>query len=794
MSGPLDHLVVVELAQSMPAAIAGMLLADHGADVVKVEPHGGAFFAHDLTRKSWDRSKRSVELDLAQDQAQLRGLLAGADILIHAMTEREAAKLGLDEASLQRDCPQLVSVAMPGYGKDTPYADRPHGEALTAALLGTMVERSSPFRQGPIYLGHPALHYGQAFLAVIGALAAVRARRNIGTGQQVEASLLDAMIAQSPMNDWWQEEGISYIKKGDAGAMDRFGNTRLITGMFQCGDGQYLQFHTGGPGGFKAAMIVLGFGDRVQTVKGPEMAVPLSEDEYHIARVEVPEAFKQKPRDEWITLLHAADVAALPVLHPAEVLLDPQVEFVNQRVALPDPDFGTIHQAAPAVIFKGTPCAAPRPAPAIGADNGDLAALAARAAPRVAASGQAIKRPLEGIKVVDFSSFFAVGYGGRLLSDLGADVIKVETPGGDQMRPLPDCFDAAQRGKRAIVLDLKQPEALEAAYRLVAQADVVTHNLRPGKADKLGIGFDKLLSINPRLIYAYMPGFGSRGPKSLLKSFAPLVSGWTGLLREGGGEGNPPTRSVFGNEDYNNGFLAAAGILMALEKRAETGVGDYMECPQMHSSLWTTSEHFLDAQKEVVYSFRLDQSQTGINALDRIYPTQNGWLCISCRQDERFAALARVVGLPDDPRFADARARSANDTALQDLLTPYFAAHSSEGAFAALDGAGAACEIVRESSWVRDALWADWAEASNRVIEDKDSMYGHVRTFGSFVHLSRTPGLAVGTAPRLGQHTRQILGDVGYSEAEIDALLTSGKAMQAERVTGRIGGARVSAD
>ncbi|NOW48223.1 crotonobetainyl-CoA:carnitine CoA-transferase CaiB-like acyl-CoA transferase [Novosphingobium sp. SG751A] len=798
MPGPLDHLVVVELAQSMPAAIAAMLLCDHGADVVKVEPRGGNFFAHDLTRKSWDRSKRSVELDieLAADRKALRGLLAGADILIHAMDEDEAAKLGLDEASLKRDFPALVSVAMTAYGADTPFAGRPHGEALAAALLGTMVDRSSPFRPGPVYLGHPALHYGQAFLATIGALAAVRARREIGHGQRVEASLLDAMIAQSPMNDWWQEDGISYIKKGDAGAMDRFGNTRLVTGMFECGDGQFLQFHTGGPGGFKAAMDVLGFGDRVQTIGGAEMRVPLTEEEYKIARVEVPEVFKTRPRDEWIRLLHAADSAALPVLHPAEVLLDDQVEFVGQRISLPDPDFGTIYQAAPAVIFKGTPCAAPRPAPAIGANNGDLASLTARPAPKIATSGRAIKRPLEGIKVVDFSSFFAVGFGGRLLSDLGADVIKVETPGGDQMRPLPDCFDAAQRGKRAMVLDLKTPEALEAAYKLVATADVVTHNLRPGKADKLGIGFEKLLSINPRLIYAYMPGYGSRGPKSLLKSFAPLVSGWTGLLREGGGEGNPPTRSVFGNEDYNNGFLAAAGILMALERRAVSGVGDYMECPQLHSSLWTTSEHFLNADKQVVYGFRLDKDQAGINALDRIYRTTDGWLCISCRADDRFAALGFAVGLPqlaEDPRFATPRARSEHDGQLQALLTPFFAARSSADAYAALDAAGAPCEIVREKSWVREALMEDWAQASNRVVEDLDSMYGHVRTFGSFIHLSETSGFASGTAPRLGHHTRQILGEVGYSEAEIDALIAGGKAMQAERITGRIGGPRVSA-
>lgn len=798
MPGPLDHLTVIELATEMPVAIAAMLLADHGADVVKVEPRGGAYFAHELTRKSWDRSKRSVELDIGEavDRDALRGLLASADIFIHALEEDEALALGLEQASLARDFPHLINVALTAYGKDTPFADRPRGEGLATALLGTMIDKSSPFRAGPVYLGHPALHYGQAFLGVIGALSAVRARRHIGQGQRVEASLLDAMLAQSPMNNWWQEEGISYIKAGDSGAVDRFGRTRLVTGMFECGDGLFLQIHTGGQGGFKSAMDVLGFGDRVSVVKGAaEMSVPLSDDEYHIARIELFDAFKTKARAEWISLFQAADVAALPVLEPAEVLLDEQVDYVGQRIALPDPDFGTIYQAAPAVRFNKSPCAAPKPAPVIGADNGALADLIARKRAALAVEGTPLDRPLAGIKVVDFSSFFAVGYGGRLLSDLGADVIKVETPGGDQMRPLPDCFDAAQRGKRDIVLDLKQPEALEAALRLVATADVVTHNLRPGKADKLGIGYEALAKINPRLLYVYLPGYGSKGPKSLLKSFAPLVSGWTGLLYEGGGAGNPPTRSVFGNEDYNNGFLAAAGILMGLERRALTGEGDYMECPQLHSSLWTTSEHFLNADKQVVYGFRLDKEQMGYNALDRLYRTQDGFICIACRQDARFAALARAVGHAewiDNPAFADPAKRAAQDAALTGILEPYFAALTSADAYALLDAAGAPCEIARETSWVREALWQDWAIDSNRVIENRDSMYGHVRQFGSFVHLSATPGFAKGSAPRLGEHSRQILSEIGYSEQEIDALLASGKAMQAQDVTGRIQ-SRVSA-
>jgi crotonobetainyl-CoA:carnitine CoA-transferase CaiB-like acyl-CoA transferase len=776
MAGPLKSLRIVDASRVMTGAISGMLLADHGAEVIKIEPHGGAFFAHDLSRKAWDRGKASVELAYEDegDRARLKALIATADVFIHSLTTREAARLGLDRDALARDNPGLIVAVLEAYGDDTPMADRPYGESLAAARLGQMIDKASSFRPGPMYPGHPALHYGQAFLAVIGILAAVRARHETGEGQAIHASLMDSMLAQSPMNNWWQEAGLSYIRTADAGAMDRFGHTRLVTGMFECGDGLFMQIHTGGQGGFQAAMNVLGFGDRIQQVSGPEMAVPLNDEEYRIARVEVFERTKTRPRDEWIRLFQAADVAALPVLEPAEALLDEQVEFVGQRVELPDPDFGTIKQAAPAVRFRGAQPALPSPAPAVGADNGSLAALSSRSRASSTSRGGSLRHPLEGIKVLDFSSFFACGFAGRLMSDLGADVIKVETPGGDQMRPLPDVFDAAQRGKRGIVLNLKSAEGLAAAHRLVEGADVVMHNLRPGKADKLGIGYETLSALNPRLIFAYLPGYGSRGPKSLLKSFAPLVSGWTGLLYEGGGEGNPPTRSVFGNEDYNNGFLGAAAVLMALEHRYQTGRGDYVECPQLHSSLWTTSEHFLDADNRVVYGMRLDQGQTGFNALDRIYPAEDGWVCICARDDVGFGALARALGRTDllaDPRFATARARSANDAELGALIAPFFTGKTAAEAFALLDATGTPAEIVRETSWVKEVLHEPWAEATGRVFEDKASIYGHIREFGLFNRLSRTPGVRKGSAPRLGEHTRAILGEAGYSGAEIDDLI-----------------------
>lgn len=140
------------------------------------------------------------------------------------------------------------------------------------------------------------------------------------------------------------------------------------------------------------------------------------------------------------------------------------------------------------------------------------------------------------------------------------------------MRPLADLFEGAQRGKRNIAVDLRTPEGKEAVRKLVATADVVMHNFRPGKAQKIGLGYEDLRLIKPDLVYCYLPGFGSAGPKSELKSFAPLVSGFAGLLYEAAGRGNPPVRRAIGNEDLYNGFAGATAVLPALAHRDATGV------------------------------------------------------------------------------------------------------------------------------------------------------------------------------------------------------------------------------
>ncbi|WP_051193456.1 CaiB/BaiF CoA transferase family protein [Nocardia jiangxiensis] len=773
MAGPLDGLVVIDASWGMPAAISTMMLADYGARVVKLERPGGPVDADSALRKSTDRGKWSVEADLdtPEGRAVAEQLLAGADVFVESFGTGRAEALGLGYDRIHELFPELVYCSVTGYGNDGPLAGRPGYEALLNARLGQMAEQGG-HRDGPIFMGHPTVSYGTAFITTIGILAALRARKLNGAGQKVDTSLLDGMLAISSMNWWWNEKDISYLAR--SGNQKGFGNKRLITDPFQCADGKWLIPHTGGPGSYKRMMDLLGFGEQTRTIAGPEMAVPLDDVELDIARNKVPQAFRSRPRDEWLELFHAADIAALPVLHPEETFADDQVIFAEVAIELPDAEHGTLRQIGPVIRFEKSSPATPEPAPGVGAHNERIGEITRSPLWAPAPVDEAIGAPLQGVKILDFSSYFATGFGARLLSDLGADVIKIEPLVGDQMRPLGDLFEAANRGKRNIALDLRTAEGQEIAHRLVAEADVVMQNYRPGKAEKIGLGYEQLRSINPDLIYAYLPGFGSSGPKSMLKSFAPLVSGLVGLNFEGAGAGNAPIRRVIGNEDLYNGFLGAVTVLLALHHRANTGAGQYVESPQLHSSLFVISEHSATPEGVAVPAHQLDSQQMGLSPLYRLYRTADGWIAIAVFGDAAFGRLASALDLADlaaEERFTSTAARAANADALADLLTARFAELDSAQAFTLLDGNRVPAEIPLDYPIMPELLWEEWAVESGRVVEHHHPEYGWSREVGMVIHLSETPGRFKGGSPRLGQDSADILGELGYSADRVATLM-----------------------
>ncbi|MET0324841.1 MAG: CoA transferase, partial [Ilumatobacteraceae bacterium] len=693
---------VLDLSRGMPGAVASMIWADYGAEVTVVEGPRGGPLRRSHGHSIWNRGKRSLVADLTDSAGRetVRSLAAGADVVLEDHRPGALAALGLGYDDVAAINPDVVYTSISAYGQDGSRRGRLGYDAAVAAHLGIMSEWAG-IREGPIFLGHPGIDYATAFIASIGTLAAVRARLVGGAGDHVDVSLLDGALALYTMNWKAPQLATSIDQKSSTGDL-RFGYKRLLLRMYDCADDTLIQVHTGAAGAFDRAMEVFGLGDEVSKMQGNvQMSSLLTDHDLDVLDTKLPDIVRSRPRQEWLELLWANQVAALPVGQPGEALDDDQVRHAGIVTTLDDPDLGSIEVVGPSILLSASPGEVVAPAPTLDADGDSLRRDGWSSAGLEAAAGDTPPdTPLAGVRILEFATFFAAPYGDRLLSDLGAEVVKVEGVDGDPMRPLPEMFEGANRGKRAIAADLKHPAAAALVNDLVRQADVVQHNLRPGAAERLGIDVATLRAVNPDVIYHYAPGYGSSGPKSMLQSFAPLLSGFVGTFAIGAGAGNRP-HGTFGNEDYYNGLVGASALLLALIHRQRTGTSQMVESPQLHSSIVTTSEYFKrDGRYESVIP-RLDGGLYGWAAGYRIYQCLDAWICVTCVRDEQVQALVAAVAPTGDAAPLtpeDLTAGAAVDGPIGELLAYHFVERTADEWASLLSAAGVPCEAVAETS------------------------------------------------------------------------------------------------
>jgi crotonobetainyl-CoA:carnitine CoA-transferase CaiB-like acyl-CoA transferase len=758
MPAPLDGVRVLDLTWGMPGAVATMMLADYGAEVIHVvRPDGDPAGDAGATR-TWDRGQRRLALDLAADEDHRRflELAGGADVVIVGLDADAVTRLGVDHDDVVAVNPDVVYAALTGFGRHDGRAT-PGLDALVAAELGAMVAVTPHHRDGPVFLGHPAIAYSTALVAVAGILAALRARVLTGRGDVVDVSLLDGVLAQFTMN-WWTEKDVSFLASRRLDGQLDLGRTRMIVRRYRCRDGQLIQIHTGAAGAFGRLMKVLGLEDRISPTTGPvEAACPLTDEDLEIIE-RLPEVFATRTSTEWLEDIWRNEIAGLPENEPAVVFDDDQVRHNGLVRVVDDPLEGAIEVVAPPIKLSRTP------AVVTAAARDDDAVTGWRAPGLGPGRGAMLTRgPLEGVRVVELATFFASPYANRFLRDLGADVIKVEPPSGDPMRSLPDPFEGASRGKRAVALDLKAPQTRPLVEELLRRADVVQHNFRPGVAERLGVDDASVRRLNPEVIYCYAPGYGSDGPKSRLQSFAPLHSGFVGIHSEASGEGNPPMQT-FGNEDYYNGQLNAVGMLLALVHKARTGEGQYVECAQLSSSVFVTSHWYrVDGQRRSSLP-HLDHDQYGWSPYARIYQCLEGYACVYCTSEEQQAALRRVI-LGDETAAVD-------DSG--DQLLYEFYGRPAAAWVEALRAAGVPCTEVAERSWLLDYLVDDDVVAAGRATRFDHPEHGPVSAIGRIVQLESYPALEPVRAPALGEHSREILAELGVTDDEVAALVAAG--------------------
>jgi crotonobetainyl-CoA:carnitine CoA-transferase CaiB-like acyl-CoA transferase len=773
--GPLEGLRVIDCSRGTAGTRATGILADYGAEVLWIEPPGGDPWREQLALpySVFNRGKQSVVLDLGSEDghAKILGLLEGADAFVESWRPGVASRLGLDATDLRKRMPGLITCSISAFGQEGRYRDIPGHEALVHALIGTMGEQAG-HREGPIFEAIPFASIGAAYLAVIGVLGALIRREADGRGRSVETSLMDGALSYLSM--FWGESD------KESGGNPPIGTHRLITRSFLCADGTYLGVHSGAVGAFGRLMQVLGLDDRIPpSESGVDMGLSLTLEQQQILATELEPLFAARTSAEWAETLLAADVCAIPHLAPTQVFDEPQARHNEMVVEVDDPTLGRIEQVAPPAKMSLTPGRVRGPAPTVGQHTDHVLSqdVASTTSERKLPGGSIDERPLlADIKILDLGAFYAGPYTSRLLADLGAEVIKLEPMAGDPVRGLAPAFRSASAGKRGLCLNLKDPEAERALHGLLEWCDVVHHNMRPGSAERLGVGFEQVRAIKPDIVYLYAPGWGSSGPDMNRQSFAPMMSGYTGCGLEVAGQFNPPLFPA-GNEDPGNGLLGAVGILMGVLHRRLTGEGQYIENPQLNATMAHTAHMVRRLDGTVLGAMRLDPMQYGFEALERLYETADGWICIVATRPDQTAALGRVmnVEISSDDCYAIPGVRPVDDDLIAEGLAKAFRTRTTREWLTTLAEAGVpAAEPVPHNctSFLRDPE----NQRSGRVAEASHPVDGHIRELARLVRVSDAMDAPHRLAPAIGEHTDEILGWLGYSADQIRTLKERGSA------------------
>ena len=395
--------------------------------------------------------------------------------------------------------------------------------------------------------------------------------------------------------------------------------------------------------------------------------------------------------------------------------------------------------------------------------------------------------PLAGMRVLELAQIMAGPTCGMMLADLGADVVKVEKlPGGDDARGYREPrvngvsapFLIMNRNKRGLALDLKHPRGRGVLLRLARSADVLTENFRRGTMEKFGLGYDVLATENPALIYCSISGYGREGPLADKGGFDLIAQGFAGLMSITGEAGRPPVKSGNSVADINAGILAFGGILAAYIHRLKTGRGQLVDTSLMEAALQQTYW-----QAAIFFATGASPGPTGsahvLTAPYQAFKAKDGWINIGGANQANWERIADVLGHPewrDDPRFSTNSARMENIDTLATLMETVLVTRSKADWLAAFDAAAVPAGLVHS---LGEALTHPQTLARGMVLELEHPDAGATKALGCPVHLSRTPARVERPAPRLGEHTREVLREYGYADAEIDQLVASGVLVEA---------------
>lgn len=823
MAGALAGLRVVELATGVAGPYCGKLFAGLGADVLKIEPSGGdpsrseGPFPDDIPDPErsglflhLNTGKRSVVLDLtsAACMEALPRYLAAADAVIIDRRPSELQALGIDFDRWQDDFPQLVVTSITPFGLSGPYANYLGSELIVYALSGYGMLTGAPDRQ-PIKSYGSLIQYEAGAQAALGALAALFARERDGRGQLVDVSAMEAGTfllggVEQPAHFF--------------GRIARRNGTRLLgfapqysypSTIRPCKDG-YVHCHSN-----NRHLDLLGVLIPDPRLREPDLLAAMMAHADEIDAI-MDRWLADKDRREVVRRAQELRLPFTEVMLPGEVMADPHHRERGSFVTVQHEAAGPVLQpGAPFRLWstpwetRGAPALPQRatagdagtsdPAPATWTAGGNTPQDKSSteqhdaAVPSTPQGGNAQpRRPLAGLRVVDFTNAVAGPIATFLLADLGADVIKVEAPNGRHLQatgaaPRKDgsderpynrvmLFNELNHGKRGVVLDVARAEGRAAMLRLAARADVLIENFAPRVMGNLKLDYADLRAANPSIIMVSMPAFGLSGPYRDRGSYGPGVDAMSGLSHLTGYADGPPMKPGNFFCDQNAGVHTAFATLAALWHRNHSGDGQRVEMPMIEGEFQVVGDAYIDYALNGRERYRSGNDHPWMAPHD-VFPCQgeDAWIAIAVESDEQWRALCRTIDRADlahDQRFAEGAARHAHRAELEPVVSAWTRARGHIDAQDILQASGVPAGAV---------LHAGEVLANEHVRARGGFTYVDVPDVGAAPYprmaftLSRTPALMVKAAPGFGEDNDAVfIGLLGMTESEVAGLEAAG--------------------
>jgi crotonobetainyl-CoA:carnitine CoA-transferase CaiB-like acyl-CoA transferase len=743
---------VVDVSQGLAGPMAGMMLADFGADVLKVEPPGGDRAGALPAYQMWNRGKTRTTLDpdAPEGLARLKVLIAAADVAVFDHAPGRLEGLGLDGASLTARHPRLVHLWVPPFGKSGPWSHLPEHHAMLTGLTGTAF-RQGGYADQPIWHVTPIVHYGQAVMAASAVAAALLDRFRTGLGQAVTVSGVHGNAEIAGPLGLLDSPGMAQGHPLGGSASYR---------LYQCADGEWLFLATLFPHFFDKAVEAL---DLRRRAAGATASMDLG------ALME--RVFRERPRAEWLAVLAAHDVPAAPVLDRADWLASAPVTDNGLRLTLEVPGKGPVTMPGMPVKLMDTPGAVRGPARE--ATDKEIEAFT-RPRPRPAAptpAGDEDRPPLAGVKVLDLGTVIAGAYASAILAHFGADVVKIESAEGDPFRPFGPGFTNHNRGKRGLGLNLKDPEGRAAFLDLARGADVVLDNYRLGVRARLGIDHAALREVNPRIVSCSINAYGSTGADAALPGFDPLLQARSGMMAaQGGGAGHEPVFHSVAINDVATAAVASFGVIAALNAREASGAGQNIEtCLAAQSALFQSAA--LTTWPGAPAAPIGERDCIGVHALERFYACADGWITLALTREAQAAALERALG---------GEGWAARFGPLLEQPRRGALAAEIEGRLRGLKRADALAELAAAGAPATPVLRADEARGEEWLWENgffelrRHPLWGDLVASRAFAEFSRGACGFARLDPDLGEHGVEVLLENGFGIERIRRLAERG--------------------